>query len=368
MWVRAYGIEASPPILGAVMIAEAPPKILKYISPFGVPFRSTDFVAVFSIYIDESGTDTDEILVISAYLSTADRWDAFNHDWQKKILDKYKIPFFHCVEFAHRESSKYKKRYGHLTEDEWERIPVVVADCIKEHLLLGVTVLIPVKHYKEIVGRKGSTNKDGAYTLGLRGIVDHIFTFLHGQCGKPHRLHIFIESGHAEMNKAMNLLEADLPRDDGPFIFQGKVYRVTNVSLGVVGRARKLDPTAVGLQAADALAYCTRRLMAATLLGKRVNTEFAERFHLMLRGRILHGMVELDDKLIYEGGQPIMPLSDADEGVSPGLDNFLIVTDRVLSINKEELDARRDEYLFIAKMKKKRTGPKKKRKRRRKND
>jgi hypothetical protein len=102
---------------------------------------------ILSAYFDESGTHAgSRVLCVAGYLSTPERWVAFERDWKSALKD-CGIPFFHMVDFANHAPPYYSGWSHSQRRVNYSRL----VDIIKKRTLGSVGVCVPIDLYDKYV-------------------------------------------------------------------------------------------------------------------------------------------------------------------------------------------------------------------------
>jgi hypothetical protein len=103
------------------------------------------YLAHLYAYLDESGKESDPIIVFSGFVDRIENWRKFQNEWAQ-LLRRYEIPEFHA-----RPALRYSQPYGKMLpgtakERTADILPFVHA--ITRHLELGVLKALDVTTYK----------------------------------------------------------------------------------------------------------------------------------------------------------------------------------------------------------------------------
>jgi hypothetical protein len=159
---------------------------------FGRVFGGHDFLMLFSMRIDETGTDgTSDFMTIGGAVATVPLWDALEEGWNC-YLNQKGVPAFHLKEFDQRSGPF--DNWGDLKCQYFERH---LRKIIKDNTTFRVAVSIDSLAHKSVKDRmrgiKGFS-ADSDYTLCLRFLMFHAceqLTKFDAEC----RLSIIVEDG-----------------------------------------------------------------------------------------------------------------------------------------------------------------------------
>lgn len=131
------------------------------------------FVAIINAYFDESGKHKDHpVVTFCGVCAPVSKIQAFEDDW-KALLGHYKLTALHM-----KEASDWNKRLSDKipAQSPIERIEILksFADCINQHLELGLIEAIDVKGFNAMSARakQGLGSPDDPYYIAFaRGLV-----------------------------------------------------------------------------------------------------------------------------------------------------------------------------------------------------
>jgi hypothetical protein len=207
-------------------------------------------------YIDESGTHDptgkqkgSEVPVVSGYMASREEWIKFCGDW-KTVLDKYKVPYFHFREFNDRDDRKTNAKSPYYLWDEAK------AESFKYDLA-------------EIAGRHVPIG-------GMYNLEEHTKRFTDD---KTYPYTFVFVTFFRDLNEAVST-HYPRPTVDISFVFDQKPgedkwasvldnvaaeFRKKDSRIGKISFADKKDYPHWPLQAADMIAFRTRRLAVPRL-------------------------------------------------------------------------------------------------------
>jgi hypothetical protein len=199
--------------------------------------RARRLLLILAGYFDESGThDKAEAITVAGYLSTPERWEAFEREW-KAALEEFRIPFFHMADFCNGASS-YRDWGPELKLERFDRLVKI----INAHVLMSVGYTILVSRYRALFSPKARRAGGGAYGL----VANCCFIDVAEYCRENHPyawVRYFFESGAAGAGEILKnfQLNARIPQ-------QKEYYRTLALSF-------EDKRSFCQLQAADILAY-----------------------------------------------------------------------------------------------------------------
>jgi hypothetical protein len=117
-------------------------------------------VLVLKGYFDESGThDGSRAISVAGYLSTPEKWLAFEQEWQA-AKDAYGLEFFHMTDFVARQ-----EEYADWSDAErGERLANLIA-IINRNVIASVGFALPVRDYYSIFSKTAKRYVGGPYGL-----------------------------------------------------------------------------------------------------------------------------------------------------------------------------------------------------------
>src|SRR6266567_3312717 len=145
------------------------------LSTQGLPvFRTGKLMAVIYAYFDESGKKGDHpVVTFSGLCATESKLQQFDSAW-RVLLRQYELPFFHMVR-VWRASVSLSKKLPAQTVDERIEALKPFADCINEHLELGLIQALDVKGFnamsKNARAKLGNTT-DPYYVAFARALLE----------------------------------------------------------------------------------------------------------------------------------------------------------------------------------------------------
>ena len=197
-------------------------------------------ISSYSLYCDAAGGKDHGFIVVAGYLSTYEKWLAFNREWNL-LLGAYDLPYFHMKEFAQSKGPFVRWK------DENRRAAFLsrAAGTIKNHVLRSFACLAEFDVFAKVCEDHSLKELAGCpYALAARSCVAKA-----GNCleGAGSDVSYIFEDGDEGRGELMRIME----RDGYPApIFRPSRDRVKNGRL-----VRGLVP----LQAADFAAYEIRK-------------------------------------------------------------------------------------------------------------
>jgi hypothetical protein len=213
---------------------------------------------ILTAYIDESGThDGSPMTVMAGYLSSAERWAAFNAEWGT-FLAGLGVDHLHAKHLFHGEK--------HFKNLSWPR-RVEIADEAKaitmKYAMVGLSVILTNDEYQEIFKENVPKNVtfDSKYGTCFRHIVSFLPQLVNiVQPDETHRISIVLEAGHKNQGAASTMFSEYKSIAD---------RRLARMVKGV-SYAEKRE--CFGVQAADMLAFTSLRIEREELV-KQVTTD-----------------------------------------------------------------------------------------------
>ena len=162
-------------------------------------------ISSYSLYCDAAGGKDHGLIVVAGYLSTYEKWLAFNREWNL-LLAAYDIPHFHMKEFA-PSKGPFEKWEG----DEKRRAAFLsrAAGIIKNHVQRSFTCLVEFDVFAKVAERHPLKDVAGCpYALAakscaakasncLPGLREEIgFVFEDGDEGKGELMRIMERDGY----------------------------------------------------------------------------------------------------------------------------------------------------------------------------
>ena len=214
-------------------------------------------------YVDESGTHDDRLIVAAAFVGEFESCNAFTLAWDRQILGRYRIPFFHMKDFRNRHS----KIFRHLDETERSRLLDDIISLVSEHMMLGAIGSASQRLYNKLTTPIFRSTYGTSYCFAVQMCVAAAREWIEQKEEGLHHMNIMLEDGHKNAGQAIDLLRRlkdaiaipEIPEgcvvveEDDPLRVPSGV-KIGTISLGSKQATATRDT--FGLQAADILAYC----------------------------------------------------------------------------------------------------------------
>jgi hypothetical protein len=158
-----------------------------------------------SSYSDASGTvDSEYALVISGFVSTAEKWMRFEKQWND-ILDSFEVPYFHMKEFAH--STKAFKGWKGNDKKREAFIKRLVSCCIT-NVLRSFSCGIVLSDYMEVNLRYEYRERTGGpYAMCGRGYIADVQDWKKTSQYRDYPIEYVFADGDKEKGKLITHLE-----------------------------------------------------------------------------------------------------------------------------------------------------------------
>jgi hypothetical protein len=195
-------------------------------------------------YFDESGThDTAEAISVAGYLSTPERWELFEQEWNQALAD-FGIAYFHMADFANgAPASKGKPGYDTWTPAQKEERFDRLAKIINSHILISVGYSFSVPRYRAIFSKGAKRAGGGAYGVAASCCFMEVAKFIREGPNPEAWVRYVFESGASGAGEILKNFQLNVRTPQ-----QKEHYRTLALSFE---DKRKFCP----LQAADILAY-----------------------------------------------------------------------------------------------------------------
>jgi hypothetical protein len=226
-----------------------------------------DKIAVFDMYLDESGTHDSRGLVVGGYVGDANAWADFSAKWTA-LLHEYKLPYFRMKSFRERDSRAFR----HLSRRQKHELLKALIGCIQDAALFGHAAMIRPADYIANTTREFRAVHGSSYTMCIVSCLAGAIGKLPKLTQSSERLGIFFESGHRNSVQALEVIKSykedmeaiDLEGVDvlignaigppSPEATKAQLCREAGYKIGAYGAASKRDMPP--LQAADIIAHC----------------------------------------------------------------------------------------------------------------
>jgi hypothetical protein len=192
-------------------------------------------------FVDETGTDGDRVM-LAGYAARVGDWHGFVSKWDN-LLGKYEIPYSHILEMR-RADPPFEGWNSHkLADFVLEASPI-----IKKYCGFGLTVGVDKKHrITYAANMPPKTSPDSAYGMCARQFFEKVPEFVARLMGLRHVRVNFVFERHDQHFGDAERIFHELKR----------VEPIFGERLGTITPGEKAD--FAGLQAADLLAYTSRR-------------------------------------------------------------------------------------------------------------
>jgi hypothetical protein len=199
---------------------------------------------ILTAYVDESGTHGgSRLTVMAGYLSTAERWTAFQLEWAS-FLAELGVDHLHAKHLFHGQ-----KPFKGLSWEERAEIADRALALARQHTMFGICVVLTNEDFDNIFRAGEATDSilDSKYGICFRHLLSYMLQLITLIDDKPNKLSIFVESGHKNQGAARTIASD----------YKGIGHRERARMLKEVGYVDKRD--CVGVQAADILAFSLLR-------------------------------------------------------------------------------------------------------------
>jgi hypothetical protein len=197
-------------------------------------------------------------------LAREENWRSFSANWRSRVLNRFAIPHLHAVELRSRHASLYK----HIEVEERRRLLAEACDIVVSHVEAGFVAYMRPAELESLISQSEHSRWGGAYGVCTEVLVAEISRHV----GRPERVNIYFEDGHANVGSAMARIAAiksdtepvewpsmvDDEHSEGPSHIE-KEMRTSWMRIGAFGTVTKTDSPPS--QASDLLAYLTATVM-----------------------------------------------------------------------------------------------------------
>jgi hypothetical protein len=251
-------------------------------------------------YIDESGTHSDELLIVSGCVASVDRWTSLEREW-RSILDYYHLPHLHFKEFFNSPPSR---PFRALTDADKRDIILRASSIIRDSLLFVFTCTISPIQHRHLTSDKFRSRYGSAYGLCVQVFLLEANNLLTQPVNEYQILNVFIEQGHKNANDAIRLIRLIKQDTDpipeelrGDLILgpEDPLRSKSTIKIGKIGLGSKSGIDAMlPLQAADFFAYAMHRLI------RHKGDSRAEAFLSSVETRVPHYGCDINENVIRE--------------------------------------------------------------------
>ncbi len=111
--------------------------------------RRRFLVMNFRVFVDDSGNGHPPVYVLAGFISTAEKWERFERDWQEQLDNPPKIEYFKMTEAnaLQGQFSKFKK------EQRDQKLRSLMS-VISEHAMAGLYAKADISDWQDILRRK----------------------------------------------------------------------------------------------------------------------------------------------------------------------------------------------------------------------
>lgn len=227
------------------------------------------------VYADESGTHDptgqqkgSEVPVISGYMDYLENWTTFCNEWEA-VLDRYKVPYFHFRDFDDRDDRKTntKSPYYLWNDDKAEAFKYELAEIAGRHIPIGG--MYNLREHKKLYKEDKTYSYTYVFFTFFRDLIEAVSTHY------PHlteKISFFFDQKKDDEKwvSALHKMAAEYRKKDG--------------RIGELAFADKRDYPHWPLQAADMIAFRSRRLAVPRLEKKEL--QIATTFDIILQRNI----------------------------------------------------------------------------------
>lgn len=239
---------------------------------------------MFIAYFDESGNPSDkDVVSLAALVAPERKWTAFEASW-KKILRRYKVPYFHLTQYMSRIPP-----YADWHEDDRISYAANLAAIIKNSIVLGSAHSVVVDDWKQVVVPFFTTKKvkrRSWYVFLQQGVLEDIVKYV--KLPKGERIACVFDRNHDMDSSAIRHFNNLIKHRGWEEIFEGISYK---------------DKTRyVPLQAADMLAGLARLRVEEKVIHGSLDEEGSMLANLAAKGQITSAryskerLIELKEK------------------------------------------------------------------------
>jgi hypothetical protein len=142
-----------------------------------IPITATEKVmAMLTAHFDESGKDgKSPILLVGGYLSTVERWEEFQREWQQFLIDEH-IEKYHTTDILARQ-----KEFKSWTSERVNQVFRKVDDLTMKHTLAGVAGYVDIAVCESVHPLIGRSKYSYEYALAGTMAATRITAWAHSQ-------------------------------------------------------------------------------------------------------------------------------------------------------------------------------------------
>lgn len=206
-------------------------------------------------YLDDSGEKNEPVSTIAGYITPVDQWLEFERE-AGKFFDAIELEYLHTVDLHH-----LRNEFDGWTREQALEFSKFFHEMVSRHVALGFECSIAKPIFEGKKSQYGVGSQTSALAMGFTILVDRIIKHegVASVLGEPGvNISFVIESGN---NNNVNVLETfNAIQRQNPELFKSLIF--------------KDKKSRIALQAADFLAYYSRRLRNKQRSHKRYDDEF----------------------------------------------------------------------------------------------
>lgn len=149
------------------------PAVVCQSQAFNILHERDPFMAIFYAYFDESGKYHDKkVVTFCGVCAPAQKMQSLEEDWNS-LLRKYEMPYLHMQQALRLSKPLSKKIKAHSAPERIDALKPF-ADCIREHVELGIAITVDVDAYAamSVEGRRRlGGSPDPHYLAFMSGIM-----------------------------------------------------------------------------------------------------------------------------------------------------------------------------------------------------
>lgn len=218
-------------------------------------------------YFDESAEEKvgHGVLTVAGYVFEGDGLRGLEDEWAK-LLQTYRLPYFHMTECNRDDPLPQENVFSHLTKPERIQAAKDAIAVARKHPLHGAAYVVWQQEYREILEDGGFACD--AYSFLLWSALLQVSKWC--SANRPEQsLSLFFEKGYKTQSRANELLQ---------FVTQDKIVWRNKGRPPVISFSFFDKDVSYHGQAADLLAWHVRKANANVSAGKRVRKDSAALF------------------------------------------------------------------------------------------
>ncbi len=154
-------------------------------------------------YFDASGTGPDaQVFVIAGFVSTAERWIAFEPEWRAALAAE-DLKDFHMTDYVARQGA-----YLDWDEDRRRRVLGRLIEIVGRHALLAVASAVTLPAYNRLLPAHAKKAVGNPYTISLSRCTGEVRAWA-DHYGFTDKMQVFVESGRDGKHEFFGPLSAD---------------------------------------------------------------------------------------------------------------------------------------------------------------